>query len=77
MPTCELLKTCLFFNDKLEKMPGPAELFKDLYCRRDNSICARYLIAKELGREVIPRDLFPNHVEMAKEILENRRSTKK
>ena len=69
MPECELLKGCLFFNDKMSKMPAHAELFKDLYCRRDNKVCARYMIAKKLGREIIPRDLFPNHVEMAKEFI--------
>ncbi|OGV65379.1 MAG: hypothetical protein A2283_03295 [Lentisphaerae bacterium RIFOXYA12_FULL_48_11] len=69
MPECELLKKCAFFNDQLANMPGHAELFKDLYCRRDNKICARYMIAEKLGRESIPKDLFPNHVEMAKEII--------
>jgi hypothetical protein len=77
MPDCELLKDCLFFNDKLSNMPGPAELLKDLYCRRDNSACARYMIAQKLGRETIPRDLFPNHVEMAHEIIACRSPKKK
>lgn len=77
MADCEFLGKCPFFNDKLANMPGHAEFFKDLYCRRNNETCARYMIAKKLGREAIPRDLFPNHVEMAKEIISCLSSRKK
>lgn len=35
------------------------------------------MIASKLGREAIPRDLFPNHVEMAEEIIACLSSRKK
>ena len=69
MPECELLKDCAFFNDKLDNMPGPTHLFKQLYCLSDNSICARLMVAKALGRPAIPPDLFPNHEARAKAVI--------
>lgn len=71
MPECDLLEKCPFFNRTLPKMPTPAEMFKDLYCRRNFYICARYLVAKKLGREAVPLDLFPNHEAKARELLAN------
>lgn len=69
MADCELLQGCAFFNDRMSHVAGPSELFKDLYCRRDSSNCARYMIAKKLGMEAVPLDLAPNYVEMAREYI--------
>jgi hypothetical protein len=69
MADCEMLATCLFFHDKLRDMPLQAEFFKDLYCRGNSSICARYLVIKELGPQAVPADLFPNHEAKARQIL--------
>ena len=69
MADCELLKGCLFFNDKIHNMPTLAEQFKEKYCRGDNSNCARYMTCKALGREKVPPDLFPNQLERAKGII--------
>ncbi|HEU0265669.1 MAG TPA: hypothetical protein VFR01_08090 [Geobacterales bacterium] len=59
MPNCELLATCLFFNDKMKNMPVSANLMKTVYCMGDNGKCARYRIYKELGRDHVPPDLYP------------------
>ncbi len=69
MAECDLLKTCPFFNDKMANMPSTAELLKKKFCRGDFKNCARYMIAKTLGREKIPPDLFPNDIDKAKKIL--------
>jgi len=69
MSDCEVLSSCPFFNEKMDDMPEHAELFKTLYCRKNNRICARYIVSSELGPDQVPSDLFPNHVEKANKIL--------
>ena len=69
MADCELLATCPFFQDKMADKPATAEMYKKQYCRGENSNCARYMIFRELGREMVPPDLFPNQTERAEEIL--------
>jgi hypothetical protein len=45
MADCELLPKCLYFNDKLEKMPTASEGVKSMYCRWHYEECARYMVA--------------------------------
>lgn len=63
MADCELLGGCIFFNDKMAKMPSTADLFKQSYCHNDFAACARFQIAKTLGRPKVPTDLYPNQKE--------------
>ena len=70
MAVCEIMTTCIFFNDQMESMPGSADFFKKKYCQGDNSECARHIVFKKLGRPNVPRDLFPNQIERAKKIIE-------
>lgn len=69
MADCEVLNSCLFFNDKMENKPGSAGMFKTKYCHGDNSACARHMVLKALGKQKIPPDLFPNQVEKAMKII--------
>ncbi len=69
MADCELLPQCVFFNDKMANMPITAKMAKDQYCRGDNSLCARYMVFKALGRSNVPPDLFPNETLLAKKII--------
>jgi len=69
MADCESLKGCIFFNDKMPIDKGVGLLFKKNYCQGDNSKCARYMVAKKLGKEKVPQNLYPNMVEKAKELL--------
>ena len=69
MADCELLKGCLFFNDKMPADSGMGSLYKRQYCLGDNSACARYRVATALGREKVPTSLFPNMFERANEII--------
>ena len=39
------------------------------YCQGDNLKCARYMVAKKLGKEKVPQDLYPNMVEKAKKLM--------
>lgn len=69
MSVCERLEQCIFFSRKMKDMPAEADQLKEKYCLHDNSHCARYLILKELGKEKVPYDLFPNQRRRALKIL--------
>lgn len=69
MADCELLQTCIFFNDKMKDMPGTASILKGQYCRSDNSTCARFMVFMALGRAKVPQDLFPQQKEKAEKII--------
>jgi hypothetical protein len=69
MPDCERLKTCPFYSDRMRDMPRHAELFRQLYCRRDNSSCARHMVFKKHGKDAVPDDMFPNEVKRAQKII--------
>ena len=60
MASCELIETCIFFNDHMESMPSSANLMKMIYCQGDNSKCARFQVFKKEGRDKVPRNLFPS-----------------
>ena len=67
MASCEKLKACLFFNDKLSNMPSVSGLLKDAYCLGDKEACARYQVSK--AGKPVPQDLFPNDTTRARTIL--------
>lgn len=69
MADCECLAGCPFFNDRMEDMPSMAHIFKNRYCHGDNFSCARYMVFKELGKENVPVDLFPNQQDRAQDII--------
>ena len=69
MADCTFLKKCLYFNDKLKNMPTAAEGIKMMYCLWHYDECARYTIAKVMGRENVPNDLFPPDLDRANKIL--------
>lgn len=71
MAICELIETCVFFNEYMPKMKSVAEGLKNMYCRTDNSECARYHVYAALGREAVPPRLFPNEVSVAVTIIAN------
>ncbi len=68
MAECELLAKCLFFNDKMPETKGIGRMYKDMFCLGNNSNCARFLVAKELGREKVPADLYPNMSDRANQL---------
>lgn len=70
MPDCEILSTCIFFNDKMNNAPDMAEYQKKKYCISDKSKCARYKVYRALGREKVPKDLFPFQIDKVDQIVE-------
>jgi hypothetical protein len=69
MADCVCLTTCSFFNDKMANMPLTSEWMKTQFCLADNSQCARYLIFSKLGKDRVPKDLYPHNIERAQQIL--------
>jgi len=74
MANCELIETCIFFNDMMTDMPVMTDIMKERYCRKDNSKCARYMIFQEVGREKVPSNMFPVEKERAEKIISENRS---
>ena len=72
MADCELLSGCLFFNDKMPDNSGMGSIFKKKYCQGNFTICARFQVAKTLGRPKVPTDLYPNMQDRAKELIKNK-----
>lgn len=60
---CALTETCIFFNDKMAKMPSMATMYKGRYCAEDFESCARYQVFAAVGRENVPKDMYPNELE--------------
>ena len=69
MADCELLKGCLFFNDKMSEVSGMGSIYKKEYCLGDNANCARYMVAEKLGREKVPTTLYPNMFDKANQMI--------
>ena len=69
MADCEFLGGCPFFHDQMQNMPAAAELYKRRLCRGAFTECARFYVAKNLGRGTPPPDLFPSDIERAKKLV--------
>ena len=69
MADCECLKGCIFFNDKMAGMPSMADIMKKKYCQGDFSHCARHMVFKAKGKGNVPTNLFPNQVDVAKNLI--------
>ncbi|MCK5147509.1 hypothetical protein KAR48_12200 [bacterium] len=69
MADCECLKGCIFFNDKMKNKEALGDIYKKNYCRGENSACARFMVFKNLGREAVPCDLYPNMQTRANELI--------
>jgi hypothetical protein len=53
----------------MKDMPGTASVIKRNYCQGDNSKCARFLVAKAIGKEKVPLDLYPVNLDRANKII--------
>lgn len=69
MADCEILTTCLFFNDQMAEMPSMSNIIKQRYCRGSNTQCARHMVFRTLGRPSVPSDLYPSQTERADELI--------
>ena len=67
---CELFEKCPFYNEKMPGEWGPGAMLRMKYCENGHASCARYIVAKAIGRENVPADLFPTRTETAEQIIQ-------
>lgn len=70
MPDCEYIKECPFYNKEPGETPRANEVLKHLYCHKDNSKCAIYIIITSLDFSKVPKEILPNQGEIARMIVE-------
>ncbi|RJP58596.1 MAG: hypothetical protein C4541_07660 [Candidatus Auribacter fodinae] len=76
MADCPRLQKCPFFNDQLDDMPDLSGAVKALFCKKNYRNCARYNIAKQLGPQNVPNNLFPADGRQANELLKKHKVQK-
>ena len=69
MQECELIDKCPFYNNQLKGDIDQIDNMKEIYCRKNNLNCARYMVLIALGKESMPEELFPHQKERAYQII--------
>lgn len=69
---CPSLAKCPFFNDRMNAKSDQRvnDFYKRVYCKTDNSNCARFITAQTIGKEKVPNDLEPRENGRANMIIE-------
>jgi len=75
MARCELWESCTFHNNKMPCDASLGAIYKRHYCNGDYGNCARYMVYKALGKEVLPMNLYPNQQDRAREIISRGQKT--
>lgn len=66
---CEFKNKCTFYSEQSQLMPVTADYYKVTYCKIDYKSCARNMVAREVGLDQVPADLFPCQAHRARKIL--------
>ncbi len=74
MAECTWTGRCGFYRDELATMPMISEIYKDYYCRGDNSECAICMLVVAIGEQQLPVDLFPNQIVRARKLIAQART---
>ena len=69
MATCEKLEKCPFYQGKMDINSGLGSMYRKKYCEGDKTICARYIVATQLGSEFVTNNLYPNMNNVAEKLL--------
>lgn len=73
--TCEFHPNCPIYSGKLKLKEGVEEIYVNSYCEADYHSCARYIVAKNLGRDYVSTFLMPNMSEKAQRIINQQNET--
>ena len=62
MRRCTITYECPFYNDEMPRNYTAEQraALKKKFCGGGNSQCARFIVAKALGLDKVPCNLFPN-----------------
>lgn len=69
MAECEKLSKCPFYQGKMDMNTGLGSMYKKRYCEGDKTLCARYMIATQLGPEFVNNNIYPNMVDLANKMI--------
>ncbi|MFA7256848.1 MAG: hypothetical protein WC047_04670 [Kiritimatiellales bacterium] len=67
---CELLEGCAFFNTLNGIKPDAIVIFQEVYCNSTPALCARWQVARAVGRERVPPTLKPNETHLVQGIID-------
>lgn len=70
MALCEKLEKCPFYQGKMSMESGLGAMYKKKYCEGDKTVCARYIVATQLGAEYVTSSLYPNMNDVANKLLD-------
>jgi len=73
--SCEYFPDCPFFKSQLAQWPAVAKMYQTNYCHSSVLKCARYLVRRFCGPEVVPDNLFPNDAQGAERIVKSNQLT--
>jgi hypothetical protein len=61
MKECAIIDECRFFNDQQPRIhtAKEREVMKRKFCGGGSSQCARFIVAKALGSDEVPENLYP------------------
>ncbi len=59
MADCELISSCVFYDNVVHGFPATADYLINKYCKGSYWECARYKIYMVHGRDKVPKGLFP------------------
>jgi len=66
MSLCPSMNECPFFNGKMKENPNILNIYRDKYCKEDNSKFARWMISTTIGKEYATLDIYPNIIAKVK-----------
>ncbi len=61
--SCKHIGHCELARDETGYSPEFARIIRTRWCRASYTDCARYHVARALGREAVPVDFFPSEME--------------
>jgi hypothetical protein len=72
MAGCEYfhMSCAAFFSEEMADKMAIGEVFKQRYCLgKERESCARLVVREKLGPFAIPKNLWPNHADVAGKLL--------
>ncbi len=73
---CENMSDCPFYQGREHLSRNIDKLYRMKYCMNNKANCARYMLATAIGKEKVPRSLYPNMNKMAKLLISEMSSCK-
>jgi hypothetical protein len=70
MPDCPIFSQCTYFDRRVRiTKPTLAEILQKRFCFGDHAACARFIVFRALGKELVPLNLDPLLPEEADRII--------